>query len=96
MKFPSSIFIAPPGVNSVMAPPQDLVIFPRLSRRGGNQEPWLCADTVMATNIRQVDGGIAPSAFPSAQPSLHTTRVLDSRCDEKDGVGAPGFSLRLE
>ena len=43
----------------------------------------------MATNIRRVDGGIAPCAFPSAQPSLHTTRALDSRCDENDGVGLP-------
>ena len=59
------------------------------SRRSGNPEPWLCADTVMATNTRRVDGGVAPCAFPSAQPSLHTTRDLDSRCDENDGVGVP-------
>ena len=56
--------------------------------RSGNPEPWLWADTVMATNIRRVDG-IAPSTSPSAQPSLHTTRALDSRCDENDGVGLP-------
>ena len=36
-----------------------------------------------------VDAGIAPSAFPSAQPSLHIKRALDSRCDENDGVGLP-------
>ena len=40
-------------------------------------------------NIRRVDGGIAPCAFPSAQPSLHPTRALDSRCDENDGAGLP-------
>ena len=59
------------------------------SRPGGNPEPWPCADTVRATNIRRVDGGIAACVFPSAQPSLHTTRALGSRCDENDGVGPP-------
>ena len=59
------------------------------SRRSGNPEPWLCADTVLATNIRRVDGGIAPCAFPSAQPLVHTKRALDSRCDENDVVGLP-------
>ena len=43
--------------------------------------------TVMAANIRRVYDDIAPCAFPSAQPSLHTTRALDSRCDGNDGVG---------
>ena len=46
---------------------------------------------VMAANIRRVDVGIAPCAVPSAQPSLHTTRALDSRCAENDGVGLPDF-----
>ena len=59
------------------------------SRRSGNPEPWLCAHTVMATNTRRVDGGVALCAFPSAKPSLHTTTDLDSRCDENDGVGLP-------
>ena len=34
------------------------------SRRSGNPEPRLCADTVMAANIRRSDDGIAPCAFP--------------------------------
>ena len=45
--------------------------------------------TVVAANIRRVDDDIAPCAFPSALPLLHTTRALDSRCDENDGVGLP-------
>ena len=57
----------------------------RHSRRNGNPEPRLCAGTVMATNIRRMDGGIAPCAFPSAQPSLHTTRTPDSHCGKNDG-----------
>ena len=49
-----------------------------------------CAPT---RSWQQIFGGWTaashPALFPSAQPSLHTTRALDSRCDENDGVGLP-------
>ena len=49
-------------------------------------------DYALTRSWQQTFGGRTAASrlrFPSAQLLLHTTRALDSRCDENDAVGLP-------